>query len=118
MFVRGLQASYNTLSARHGFTIPYGPILVFGLSCGQIMFAFLLSPSTIPREYVDWIQRASQVSKNAISINYAVERRQQVPQVLLSKALEDRHLTKHNRNRLEALLGNARWRMNPNTVPW
>lgn len=82
------------------------------------MFAFLLSPSTIPREYVDWIQRASQVSKNAISINYAVERRKNVPQALLSKALEDKRLTAHNRGKLEDLLGSLAWRQNPNTVPW
>ena len=54
MFVRGLQATYNAHSQRTGFRIPYGDILVFGLSCGQIMFAFLLSPETIPPEYNSW----------------------------------------------------------------
>lgn len=54
MFVRGLQATYNACSQRTGFSIPYGDILVFGLSCGQIMFAFLLSPETIPPEYNSW----------------------------------------------------------------
>lgn len=54
MFVRGLQASYNQVSARTGYKVPFGSMIVFGLSCGQIMFAFLLSPSTIPPEYNSW----------------------------------------------------------------
>lgn len=56
MFVRGLQATYNAYSQRTGLQIPdgIGSILVFGLSCGQIMFAFLLSPETIPPEYNSW----------------------------------------------------------------
>lgn len=54
MFVRGLQASYNSLALAHDFSVPYGDILVFGFCCGQIMFAFLLSPETIPAEYNSW----------------------------------------------------------------
>ncbi len=54
MFVRGLQASYNTFSLRTGFEIPYGDLIVFGFCCGQIMFAFLMSPETIPVEYNSW----------------------------------------------------------------
>ena len=54
MFVRGLQASYNQVSAKTGYKVPFGSMIVFGLSCGQIMFAFLLSPSTIPPEYNSW----------------------------------------------------------------
>lgn len=54
MFVRGLQATYNAYSQRTGFKVPGGELLVFGLACGQIMFAFLLSPETIPPEYNSW----------------------------------------------------------------
>lgn len=54
MFVRGLQASYNSLALAHDWSVPYGDMLVFGFCCGQIMFAFLLSPETIPAEYNNW----------------------------------------------------------------
>jgi hypothetical protein len=54
MFVRGLQGAYNQYTPRFGIHIPHGDLLLFGLCCGQIMFAFLLSPETIPREYNSW----------------------------------------------------------------
>lgn len=54
MFVRGLQGSYNLYAPRLGVRIPHGDVLVFGLCCGQIMYAWLVSPETIPREYSAW----------------------------------------------------------------
>ena len=54
LFVRGLQGSYNALSTRHNFKIPHGDILLFSLCCGQIMYAFLLRPDTIPHSYSTW----------------------------------------------------------------
>lgn len=54
MFVRGLQGTYNSYAPVVGINIPHGDVLLFGLCCGQIMFAFLLSPETIPREYNNW----------------------------------------------------------------
>ena len=54
MFVRGLQGSYNHYTPRYGIHIPHGDILLFGLCCGQIMFSFLMSPETMPREYINW----------------------------------------------------------------
>lgn len=47
---RGLQA----LVLAYNLTIPHGDVLTFGLACGQIMYAFLLRPETIPRGYVTW----------------------------------------------------------------
>ena len=54
MFVRGLQGSYNLYTPRFGIHIPHGDILLFGACCGQIMYAWLCSPETIPKEYNDW----------------------------------------------------------------
>ena len=54
LFVRGLQGSYNALSTQHNIKIPNGAVLVFSLCCGQIMYAFLLRPDTIPPEYSSW----------------------------------------------------------------
>jgi len=66
---RGLQGTYNALSDRHGFTIPYGSVLVFSLCCGQIMYAWMMRPDTIPPSYAVWITQASKVSKGAVTIN-------------------------------------------------
>ena len=54
MFVRGLQASYNQYAPQYGIRIPHGDLLLFGACCGQIMFAWLLSPETIPHGYSKW----------------------------------------------------------------
>ena len=54
MFVRGLQASYNQYAPQYGIRIPHGDLLLFGACSGQIMFAWLLSPETIPHGYSKW----------------------------------------------------------------
>lgn len=94
--------------------MPHGDIIIFGLwyspgfifghvtnidlstlsySCGQIMYAFLLRPDTMPKEYVSWyvvimvytskgltltplrIGQASKVPKEAVSINFDLIRK-------------------------------------------
>ncbi|KZP00217.1 hypothetical protein CALVIDRAFT_494229 [Calocera viscosa TUFC12733] len=65
VFVRGLQA----VVLAHNLVLPHGAVLTFGLACGQIMYAFLLRPETIPRGYNEWIQNASKVTKEAVLIN-------------------------------------------------
>ncbi|KAH9029497.1 hypothetical protein EDB85DRAFT_1966271 [Lactarius pseudohatsudake] len=69
LFVRGLQGSYNAYSEKHGFRVPHGDVLVFALSCAQIMYSFLLRPDTLPRSYTTWINAAGQLPKEAVSIN-------------------------------------------------
>lgn len=54
MFVRGLQASYMQYAPKLGIHIPHGDVLLFGLCCGQIMWAWFLAPETIPRDYRAW----------------------------------------------------------------
>ncbi|KAI0355445.1 hypothetical protein OH77DRAFT_1403225 [Trametes cingulata] len=74
MFVRGLQGSFNALSDKHGFKIPHGDVIVFTLCCGQIMYAFLMRPDTLPPSYNKWIQVASKVPEEAVKINYTLVR--------------------------------------------
>ncbi|KIJ57278.1 hypothetical protein M422DRAFT_219181 [Sphaerobolus stellatus SS14] len=69
LFVRGLQGGYNEFATRHNIKIPFGPVIVFSLCCGQIMYAFMLRPDTIPRGYSEWIQMASKTAPNTVSIN-------------------------------------------------
>ncbi|KAH9031452.1 hypothetical protein EDB83DRAFT_2419882 [Lactarius deliciosus] len=66
LFVRGLQGSYNAYSEKHGFRVPHGDVLVFALSCAQIMYSFLLRPDTLPKSYTTW---CGQIPKEAVSIN-------------------------------------------------
>ncbi|KAJ3555565.1 hypothetical protein NP233_g12179 [Leucocoprinus birnbaumii] len=54
LFVRGLQGSYNSYTTRKGIRVPHGDVLVFTLACGQIMYAFLMRPDTLPRSYRAW----------------------------------------------------------------
>ncbi|KZS87541.1 hypothetical protein SISNIDRAFT_491000 [Sistotremastrum niveocremeum HHB9708] len=70
MFVRGLQGGYRAYTRDRGIQIPHGDVLVFALCCGQILYAFLLRPDTIPRSYVSWIQAASMtVGPETVSMN-------------------------------------------------
>ncbi|CCL99910.1 uncharacterized protein FIBRA_01935 [Fibroporia radiculosa] len=69
LFVRGLQGSCNALSSKHGFRIPHGDVLVFSLSCGQIMYAWFFRPETLPRSYDTWIASASKVHLETLAIH-------------------------------------------------
>ncbi|KAI9462039.1 hypothetical protein F5148DRAFT_238704 [Russula earlei] len=74
LFVRGLQGSYNAYSEKRGFRIPHGDVLVFALSCAQIMYGFLLRPDTLPKSYTSWINTAGRIPKEAVSINRGMVR--------------------------------------------
>ncbi|KAJ9123945.1 hypothetical protein QFC22_000736 [Naganishia vaughanmartiniae] len=110
-------ATYNAYSRRTGFEIPYGDILVFGLSCGQIMFAFLLSPETIPPEYNTWIQAASQVEGDAVKLNRMIERQRKVDPGLIMKIMQHKNITPHNKRELTHVLEQAKLGLIPEGVP-
>ncbi|KAH9042865.1 hypothetical protein EDB84DRAFT_1266717 [Lactarius hengduanensis] len=74
LFVRGLQGSYNAYSEKRGFRIPHGDVLVFSLACGQIVYAFLLSPHTLPKAYWRWIEHVAQVPKEVLSTHVGMIR--------------------------------------------
>ncbi|GJJ06876.1 hypothetical protein Clacol_001072 [Clathrus columnatus] len=69
LFVRGLQGSYNEFSTKHNIKIPFGPVIVFSLACGPIMYAYLLRPETLSPGYNAWIQAASKTHRETILIN-------------------------------------------------
>ncbi|KAI0301520.1 hypothetical protein B0F90DRAFT_306522 [Multifurca ochricompacta] len=69
LFVRGLQGSYNAYSEKRGFRVPHGDVLVFALSCAQIMYGFLMRPDTLPKSYTSWINTAGRIPKEAVSLN-------------------------------------------------
>ncbi|KZP09967.1 hypothetical protein FIBSPDRAFT_873094 [Athelia psychrophila] len=96
MFVRGLQGSYNALSDKHGFSIPYGDTLVFGLCCGQIMYAFLMSPATLPPAYQSWINQASFVPVPAVRTTHNLVRKGFVSLADVDLVLKNPGITPHN----------------------
>ncbi|CAK9784219.1 unnamed protein product [Cutaneotrichosporon oleaginosum] len=105
MFVRGLQGTYNQYAPRMGISIPHGDILLFGLCCGQIMYAFLLAPETLAREYYNWIQSASGVPKYAVASNRTAVRHNLIAPAQLQKALrEPRGVTPRHARTLRAML--------------
>ncbi|PWN94424.1 hypothetical protein FA10DRAFT_291704 [Acaromyces ingoldii] len=69
LLVRGFEGFYNLAHARGLITIPHGAVLTFGLACGQIMYAWLNQPHTLPRSYISWITQASQVAPPATDIH-------------------------------------------------
>lgn len=65
----GLQGSYNALSVKHNFKIPHGDVILFSLACGQIMYAFMMRPDTLPHSYNAWIGQAAMIPVEMIDIN-------------------------------------------------
>ncbi|CAO1637222.1 unnamed protein product [Jaminaea pallidilutea] len=69
LFVRGAEGSYNVAHAKGLVRIPHGAVLAFGLACGQIMYAWLNAPETLPKGYVNWITNASMVTPKATTVH-------------------------------------------------
>ncbi|KAJ7104424.1 hypothetical protein B0H15DRAFT_896901 [Mycena belliarum] len=103
MFVRGLQGTYNSYSERHGISVPYGAVVVFSLACGQIMYAFTMRPDTLPRSYISWIQGASRVCTESVSINYHAVRERTLDTAAVDLILARPDTTRANRAALQAL---------------
>lgn len=69
LFVRGLEGSYNLAHEAKYINIPHGAVLAFGIACGQIMWAWLNAPETLPKGYVSWITNASMVAPNSTPLH-------------------------------------------------
>ncbi|KAJ7211172.1 hypothetical protein GGX14DRAFT_623662 [Mycena pura] len=103
MFVRGLQGTYNSYSEKHGIRVPYGPVLVFALACGQIMYAFTMRPDSLPHSYITWITGASRVPAEGVKINYSAVRQHSIDMLALDTLLSRADTTPTNRSSLMAL---------------
>ncbi|KAI0080505.1 hypothetical protein K474DRAFT_1657632 [Panus rudis PR-1116 ss-1] len=100
MFVRGLQGSYNAFSQKHGIHIPHGDVMVFGLCCAQIMYAFLLRHDTLPKGYLNWIFAAAKVPREAVMINKDLVREGTFKLSDIDRVLNRKDITPHNRAEL------------------
>ncbi|KAK7445079.1 hypothetical protein VKT23_014941 [Stygiomarasmius scandens] len=74
LFVRGLQGTFNFWSERGGISIPNGDVLLFSLVCGQIMYAWLLRPDSLPKGYRLWVSNAAKVPNAAVNMNHDLAR--------------------------------------------
>ncbi|KAF9441977.1 hypothetical protein P691DRAFT_711032 [Macrolepiota fuliginosa MF-IS2] len=95
-FVRGLQGSYNSYTTRKGIHVPHGDVLVFALACGQIMYAFLLRPDSLPRSYHVWIGQAGQISPECVRMNQGLVREGKIQLADLNKVLATPDITPVN----------------------
>ncbi|KAH8926836.1 hypothetical protein BT69DRAFT_1330987 [Atractiella rhizophila] len=59
VLVRGFQGVFNSLDSQGRWRLPNGAVWLFGLSCGQIMYAWIVSNENLARGYSHWIARAS-----------------------------------------------------------
>ncbi|WVO12586.1 hypothetical protein L204_100191 [Cryptococcus depauperatus] len=98
----------SSYTPRMGLHIPYGDLIVFGACCGQIMFAFLMSPETIPKEYYSWIRSASRVPEFAIQANRSLVRNNIIDENMAQKALDYKLITPSNRRQLKVVLQQIR----------
>ncbi|PWN18633.1 hypothetical protein BCV69DRAFT_314517 [Microstroma glucosiphilum] len=72
LLVRGLEGTYNVAHEKKYINIPHGAVLAFGLACGQIMWAWLNAPDTLPRGYINWITNASMIAPSALPVHRAI----------------------------------------------
>ncbi|GAA5862498.1 hypothetical protein JCM8547_002084 [Rhodosporidiobolus lusitaniae] len=74
LFVRGLQSHYNTLKSAGKVNVKNVSVIVFGLSCAQIMYSWLMAPEALPSGYRRWITNASRVAEPCLPINITTAR--------------------------------------------
>lgn len=103
MFVRGLQGSYNAYTTSRNIRVPNGDVLVFALACGQILYAFLLRPDTLPRSYTTWIGQAAKVPAECVRMNHDLVRDGVFDLVDLDKLAQRDDITRFNKSDLLSL---------------
>ncbi|GAA5901822.1 uncharacterized protein JCM6883_000407 [Sporobolomyces salmoneus] len=108
LLVRGLQGRYNILKSRGKIPIKNVSILVFGFSCANIMYSWLMAPEALPSGYRNWITNASKVSLPCLPVNLTASRQGTFDPAMARQALEwGRGATGQNAALIEAYAQNA-----------
>lgn len=74
MLLRALQLLYNYHKAQNNFQIPHGSALLFSLCGSQIMYAYLMNPTSMPKSYYLWIKNLAGVHESVLGLNRKVVR--------------------------------------------
>ncbi|GAA6061716.1 hypothetical protein JCM10212_004948 [Sporobolomyces blumeae] len=108
LLVRGLQGRYNILKSRGKIPVKNVSVWIFGISCAQIMFGWLMAPETLPSGYRRWITNASKVSEPCLPVNLSASRTGVFDPDVARKTLEwGRGATGQNAALIEAYAQNA-----------
>ncbi|KAG7392088.1 hypothetical protein PHYPSEUDO_002312 [Phytophthora pseudosyringae] len=90
---RALQCGYNTAKRQErwhfwGSDWQYGDALLFALSSAQVMYAYVMRPTTLPPEYFRFIQRTGPVELESLELVQQVNRGLPVSAATLQKLLD------------------------------
>jgi len=90
---RALQCGYNTAKRQKrwhfwGSDWQYGDALLFALSSAQVMYAYVMRPTTLPSEYFRFIQRTGPVEMETLELVQQVNRGLPVSATTLQKLLD------------------------------
>ncbi|CAG8471157.1 13644_t:CDS:2 [Dentiscutata erythropus] len=69
MFVRAIQALYKSGRTREYFDIPHIGVVLFALSCGQVLYAYTMQPTTIPPDFLKFMIKTARVPKDTLDLN-------------------------------------------------
>ncbi|CAG8482769.1 9018_t:CDS:2 [Cetraspora pellucida] len=69
MFVRAVQALYKSGRTREYFDIPHIGLILFILSCGQVLYAYTMQPTTIPPDFLKFMIKTARVPKDTLNLN-------------------------------------------------
>ncbi|KAJ8660468.1 hypothetical protein O0I10_003926 [Lichtheimia ornata] len=69
LFVRALQGVYNAGKARDILYFKHGDALLFGLACGQILYAYTMQPHTLDPGYYNFMVKTARVPGDLLILN-------------------------------------------------
>jgi hypothetical protein len=70
-FMRAMQGGKNALKQRKLWSFTHGDTLLFSIAVASIMYAYTMHPSTIPKEYYNWIVQHGRVPRVMVELNRA-----------------------------------------------
>ncbi|KAJ3124408.1 hypothetical protein HK100_011248 [Physocladia obscura] len=66
LLVRGMQAVFNSLAINGHFHFRHGNSLIFALATAQVMYGYVMRPSTIPSSYYKFIVTTGPIPENIL----------------------------------------------------
>ncbi|TYZ68278.1 hypothetical protein PybrP1_002934 [[Pythium] brassicae (nom. inval.)] len=97
---RALQCAYNTAKRNDywhfwGSDWRFGDVLLFAVSSAQVMYAYVMRPSTLPPEYFRFIQNTGPVELETLSLVQQSNRGVPIDQKLLERLIARKNVRVH-----------------------